>query len=256
MAFCVGVVWAWCCGPGGFCGGSGCVYGSCLSLSAPLPPPSAPSLFRPFSADPRPSVPVPSVPFSHSLPSTLSAPVLAHASAASSSFPASDPLSFLAPASSSFVAPDELPMGAAPDALPPDDDSAVPDYVRSEFRRMLSFLVDLFPQAAGYHSSPPPPWALFEDFFGAATPHSPPIFLSWFERVRMALSEADSRLASFLFSGRSDFSFLPPRNSSYAVKGDFVSGQAVPVNPSLLCLRAPAEDVLPCWVDGARGCGS
>ena len=52
----------------------------------------------------------------------------------------------------------------------------------------------------------------------------------------MTLSEADSRLASFLSSGRSDFSFLTPQNSSYAVKGDFASGQAVPVNPSLLSL--------------------
>ena len=208
-----------------------------VSLSSSLPPPSAPSLFRPSSADPGPSAPVPSVPFSHSLPSAPLAPVLAHASASScSSFRASAPLSFSTPASSSSAAPDELPMGAAPDALPPDDDSAVPDSVRSEFRRMLSFLVGLFPQAVGSHSSPPPPQALFEDFFGAATPHSPPIFLSWFKRVRMALSEADSCLASFLSSGRSDFSFLPPWNSSYAVKGDFASGQAVTVNPSLLSL--------------------
>ena len=163
-----------------------------------------------------------------SLPSTPAAPVLAPAS--SSSFASADPVSFSAPSSSSFVAPDELPMGAAPDALPPDDDSAVLDSVCSEFRRMVAFLVDLFPQAAGSHSSLPPPWALFEDFFGSAAPHSPPIFLSWFERVRIALSEADSRLSSFLSSGRSDFSFLPPRNSS------FVSGQAVPVNHSLLSL--------------------
>ena len=37
-------------------------------------------------------------------------------------------------------------------------------------------------------------------------------------------------------SGRADFSFLPPRNSSYAVRGEFASGQAVPVNPSFLSL--------------------
>ena len=49
----------------------------------------------------------------------------------------------------------------------------------------------------------------------------------------MALAEAGSRLASFLSSGRSDFSFLPPRNSSYTVKGEFASGQEMPVNPSL-----------------------
>ena len=129
---------------------------------------------------------------------------------------------------------------SAPDALPSEVDpvfpAAVPDSVRSEFRRMLSFLVDLFPQAAGSQSAPPPPRTLFKDFFGTSAPHSPPIFLSWFERVHMALAEAASRLASFLSSSRSDFSFLPPRNSAYTVKGEFASGQAVPVNPSLLAL--------------------
>ena len=40
--------------------------------------------------------------------------------------------------------------------------------------------------------------------------------------------------AAFLSSGRSDFSFLPPHNASYAVRGGFASGQAVPVNPSML----------------------
>ena len=137
-----------------------------VSLSAPLPP-SAPSLFRPFSADPGPSAQVPSVAFSHHLPSA--APGLTPGP----SFSSSDPLSFAAASSSSFVAPDELPVGAAPDAFPCDDDSAVPDSVRSEFRRMMAFLIDLFPQDAGSHSSPPPPRALFEDFFGSSTPHLP-----------------------------------------------------------------------------------
>ena len=70
---------------------------------------------------------------------------------------------------------------------------------------MLSFLVDLFPQAAGIPSAPPPPRALFEGFFGSSVSSSPPIFLSWFERVRTALSDADVGLAAFLSSGRSDF---------------------------------------------------
>ena len=136
----------------------------------------------------------------------------------------------------SFVALDELPEDAAPDALPRDAESAVPELVWSEFRRMLSFLVDLFPQAAGAPSVPPPPRALFKDFFSSSAPTSSPIFLSWFKRVCTALSDADARLASFLSSGRADFSFLPPRNSSYAVRGEFASGQAAPVNPSLLSL--------------------
>ena len=154
-----------------------------VSLSAPLPSSSyAPLLFRPFSADPRPSAPVPSVSFAPSLSATPVAPVLAPPSALS----APDSLSFGVPASSSpFLAPDELLLGAAPDALPSDIDPAFPavalESVCSEFRRMLSFLVDLFPRAAGSQSAPPPPWALFEDFFGSAAPHCPPIFLSWFE---------------------------------------------------------------------------
>ena len=232
------LVWSGLAAPGGFTLAPA-VSAAPVSLSAPLPPSSyPPSLFRPFSADPGPSATVPSVSFAPSLSSTRAAPVLAPSSSALS---APDSLSFGVPASSlPFVAPDELPLGAAADALPSDVDpafpAAVPESVCSEFCRMLSFLVDLFPQAAGSLSAPPPPRALFEDFFGSAAPHSPPIFLSWFERVRMALAEADSCLASFLSYGRSDFSFLPPRNSLYAVKGEFASGEAVPVNPSLLAL--------------------
>ena len=209
-----------------------------VSLSASLPPSFYdPSLFRPFSADPGPSAPAPTVSFAPFLSSTPAAPGLTPPPSALSA-PVSR--SFGVPASSSpFVAPDELPLGAAPDALPSEVDRAFPaailDSVQSEFSRMLSFLVDLFLQAAGSQSAPPPR-ALFEDFFGSSAPHSPPIFLSWFEQVRMAIAEDDSRLASLLSSGRSDFSFLPPRNSTYAVKGDFASGQAVPVNPSLLAL--------------------
>ena len=137
-----------------------------VTFSHSLPPPTASSLFRPFAADPVPSAPAPFSSFSHSFPSAPVAPDFAHASASSST----------------FVAPDDLPVGAAPDALSRDDNSAVPatvpDSVLSEFRRMLTFLVDLFPQAAGSHSSAPPSRALFEDFFGSATPHSPSIFLS------------------------------------------------------------------------------
>ena len=156
----------------------------------------------------------------------------------------SSSLAYPGPSSSSsvsapFAPPDELPGDMVPDALPRDVDpsSAVLDSVRSEFRRMLSLIVDLFPQAAGSPSAPPPR-TLFEDSFGASTPSSSPVFLNWFERVRTALSDADSRMASFLATGRGDFSFLPPWNSSYGVHGhgEFESGQAVPVNPSLLSL--------------------
>ena len=69
-----------------------------------------------------------------------------------------------------------------------------------------------------------------------ASPSSPPlpVFLDWFARVRMSLSEADARLASLLASGRPDSSLLPQSMSQYSVLGDFASSSAVPVNPSLL----------------------
>ena len=102
---------------------------------------------------------------------------------------------------------------------------------------MYAYIVDLFPQAAGSPAAPPPPWALFEDFF-VASPASThlPVFLYWFARVRTSLSEGDARLASLLASGRPDSSLLPQRLSQYAVHGDFASSAAVPVNPSLLSM--------------------
>ena len=54
--------------------------------------------------------------------------------------------------------------------------------------------------------------------------------------MHTSLSEADTRLASLLASGRPDSSLLPQRLSQYAVHGDFASSAAVPVNPSLLSM--------------------
>ena len=208
-------------------GGSGISVSSLASATplGPLPSVAAPSLFLPFALDSS-SVPVSSAP----LPS------------ASDPLPSSD-FAFPGPSSASF-APltaypygpvEDLPADVALDALPRDPDSdapaAVPDSARSKFRRMLAFVVDLFPQAAGSPSASPPPRALFEDFFGSSAPSSP-IFLNWFERVRTALSDADIRMAS----DHSDLSFLPPRHSSYAIHGDFALGHAASVNPSLLSL--------------------
>ena len=223
---------AWGAVPGG--SGVASVAGSVAAPFPVAPTVSALSLFRPFAADSSSSVPVSSAP----LPSALSSTPSFSSSAVAYLGPSSA-LAHFAP-TPSFVPPDELPDDVAPDALPRDIDLAVPaavlDSARSEFSRMLSFIVDLFPQAAGPPSAPPPPRALFEVFFGFSAPPSSPVFFNWFERVRTTLSDADTPMASFLASGRGDFSFLPPRNSSYVVRGDFASGHAAPVNPSLLSL--------------------
>ena len=100
---------------------------------------------------------------------------------------------------------------------------------------MMGFIVDLFPQAADSPSVSPPPRTLFEDFFSSSTPFSPPIFLNWFERVRSALSEADSRLASFIVSGRRNFVSSLSILHLCCSRGLCFGGVA-PINPSLLSL--------------------
>ena len=65
---------------------------------------------------------------------------------------------------------------------------------------------------------------------------SPPLLLLLLRSFSTALSEADSRLASFVASGRGDYLFLPSQSATYAVHGDFALGGAAPVNPSLLSL--------------------
>ena len=148
-----------------------------------------------------------------------------------------------APPLSAFAYPPDDPFApgfADPEAsgsVAPDPEAPVPpplfDSVRAEVRRMYQYLVDLFPQAAGSSQAPPPPRALFEEFFAA--PHQP-VFLAWFERVHSTLSEADSRIASPLASGRRESSLLPPRNAQYSVGGEALLGSAAPVNPSLLAM--------------------
>ena len=110
------------------------------------------------------------------------------------------------------------------------------DSIRAEVRRTYQYLVDIFTQSAGLLQSPPPPRALFKEFF--APPPSPhqPVYLAWFERARSALSEADSRLASLLASGRPESSLLPPRNAQYSIGDEALLGSSVPVNPSLLAM--------------------
>ena len=101
---------------------------------------------------------------------------------------------------------------------------------------MYAYVVSLFPQAAGAPSAPPPARALFEDFFSASSAPHQPVYLSWFYRVRTALAEVDSRMASLLAAGRADSSIIPQRLSQYAVDGELAAGNAVPVNPSLLSM--------------------
>ena len=216
-----------------------------VPLAAPAYVQPGSSLFHPFdasSAGPSSVVP-PSLPLHGSFPVFGSAPLSGvpppPAAPLGSSFSSAAPGPSFAPPRPDPSVPDDAafdPDFADPSALGPEPPLAPPvlDSVRAEIRRMYSYVVDLFPQAAG---SPPPPRALFEDFF-VASPSSThlPVFLDWFARVRTSLSEADAHLASLSASGRPDSSLLLQRMSQYAVHGDFASSSAVPVNPSLLSM--------------------
>ena len=108
--------------------------------------------------------------------------------------------------------------------------------------------MDLFLQA------PPPPHALFEEFFAAPLSPHQPVFLARFEIVCSTLSEADSRIVSLLASGRPESSLLPPRNAQYSVGGEASLGSAASVNPSLLAMFKRSLRPSPSRPYGPRGC--
>ena len=56
----------------------------------------------------------------------------------------------------------------------------------------------LFPQAVGTPPVVPPPCALFESLFASATPSQKSLSFNWFDQVRTALVDADTRMAAYL----------------------------------------------------------
>ena len=150
---------------------------------------SSSSFFRPFDRTAPPPPPPPPFGFA-------GVPPVSSSSAFFQSASAFDPPT---PSSFGFASAEELPPDAVLRVLDPGFGS-VSDAARSEFHRMLSFIVDLSPQAAGSPSVAPPLRALFEG-------------------VRSALSEADSCLFSFIASGRGDFLLLPSHSPLYLFMG-------------------------------------
>ena len=100
--------------------------------------------------------------------------------------------------------PDDIPNPLDPSAPPLSLDSA-----RSDYRCMIGYVCGLFPQAAGVPPSAPPLCALFESFFAPAAPATPLLNFNWFDSVRTALVDVDSRVAALLASGRSERLLLP-----------------------------------------------
>ena len=161
--------------------------------------------------------------------STIAAP----ASARPPTYP-HDPYAPSAPLASTDPFADERLLDDFHNAMDPSASPLSLDSARSEYRRMIDYFCGLFPQAAGVPPSAPPPRALFESFFAPVAPATPSINFNWFDSVRTALVDADSRVAALLASGRPDRLILPQHLGSYAVRGDCSLGRAVPLNESLL----------------------
>ena len=178
-----------------------------VPVAASVVPAAAPAFFRPFA-----------VSVSAEAPLALSAPaVFASAAVVHPELPSgvppvpphslASPASVALPSASAFTAsPVDLFDPGFPDSVPWDPEvpipPVVPDSLRVKMRRMYSYLVDLFPQAAGSPSIDLLPRALFEDFFTSASTPQQPIYLNWF-------ADADTRLAAFLASVDLTFHFCP-----------------------------------------------
>ena len=109
-------------------------------------------------------------------------------------------------------------------------------------RRMLDYIVSLFPRATSAAAAPVPPWALFENFFRVLRISGFSIAeADWFARMHASLTDADARLASFVASGRQDSHFLLPRRIIYVISDDHELSSFSPVTDSVLfhLVRSP-----------------
>ena len=168
---------------GGFFGVS--LAAPAVSVAAPAVPDSPPHLFRPFAVSESfvGVGSVPSVPASVSLASA-SAPVVSAAPLGSASAPGPSsglPPGFSTPPGAGAPPPSVFAFAPEDPFDPGFQDSAapvpplVPESVRAEIRCMYTYLVDLFPQVAGSPTTPPPPRALFEEFFSSASNPRQPV---------------------------------------------------------------------------------
>ena len=105
-----------------------------------------------------------------------------------------------------------------------------------DYRRMMNFIVALFPQARGLDLGRKDYRSLFEDFFKSDDRLPPIPSLKWFARVQTAFEDADSRLDLLFETRRSDTSLLVPRKKLYSVAENPSRGKALPVNPSFEAL--------------------
>ena len=186
-----------------------------VSLLPPPPPPPPPS----FGVSSFPSLVPPPAPAYEGIPMTCAASAVpaSHAPVFDPHTPSSIP-----PFEDLVFDPDDRQFDDETHFADPSAPSISLDSSRFKYPRMVEYVLGLFPQASGVPPSVPPPRALFVSFFADSTPPSPNLHFNLFDRARQSLTDADSRIAAALSSGRSDRVFLPSCHLSYAVRGVFM----------------------------------
>ena len=146
--------------------------------------------------------------------------------------PSSFPQGFMSDAEFQFPGPpprrDNLDHTV--DLEPPE---VPPSNVR-EYRRMLEYIIALFPEAKGEQAPVRVTKSLFEGFFNPQeSPQTPFPSLSMFERVRQSLNDADERLVKNASSSRGAKNLIPRRRRIYTVTSSSSSSEAPELNESL-----------------------
>ena len=104
----------------------------------------------------------------------------------------------------------------------------------SDYRRILNFIIAMFPEAQGEEIPARLSRSVFESIFPNNSDPVPPLpKLRLFKRVGTELSDADERLAKFVSTKKPDRMLLPRCKPLYGVTGLPSEGKAVPLNNSI-----------------------
>ena len=105
---------------------------------------------------------------------------------------------------------------------------------KKDFKKMIEYVVSLFPQAVAQNDPSAPPRAFFESIYNDERPSTPNPVLKWFDRVMVELSRTDTRVAKYYPKRSRKFEHLIPKKREFvSVHENPSKGTALTVNKSL-----------------------
>ena len=120
------------------------------------------------------------------------------------------------------------------DARPKEwDPRLAPNNIR-EYRRMLNFITNVFPEALGERPGLKDPRGLMERRFMLSRDGKGPLpTLNWYDRVQYAHAHADQHLYTHLAAKKPDFYLISKAKRIYSVPGNPSKGKFIKLNDSL-----------------------